>query len=357
MKVLYPRLINSRFVEGAITNAIGFDELDISYVAGPDARPFAASLTYDQILKIGDVQLVAPLDNVAGNFLVAVISGIIFSIDLDTCLATDITPQDACLPTTSCTPLSYLDNDGGVYGAGGFLVIFNWPNRPIFINQDGARVSDEDNYEMPPSRLGATAGLRSFVISGDNTLYASDPFGGANELAPLTFQETLEPGADYFGQTYTIGNVLNNEYVTAICRLPKFLGPNQEFLAQSILVSTRHSKYIVAAGAPRDSWDNIQFITYAGSLEGVAGPLACTNIGDNLVYMSTGGRIKNISQDQARETGLVENFFDEPLGQYLCCQEANFHFRDWYRTLDHSRSVLKFHRDRLYATVYPKHML
>ena len=132
-------------------------------------------------------------------------------------------------------PLSYLDNDGGVSGSGGFLVIFNWPNRPIFINQNGARLSVESAFEMPPARLGATAGLRAFVATGDNIVSAGDPFGGAEPLAPLTFREMLDPGTedsnpgDFFGQTFTLGSILNNEQITAICRLPKFGGPSQDF--------------------------------------------------------------------------------------------------------------------------------
>ena len=348
------RLLNSKFVEGAISNSVSFDPIEITYVEGNDKRVFASRVTYGEILRGGDVQLLAPLQNINGKFLIAVISGILFSIDLETCIAYDITPNDACLPENSCiNQLSYLDNDGGVYGVGGYLVIFNYPNRPIFVNHEGARVSDEDAYEMPVSKMGATAGNRAFVISGFNILWASDPIGGASSLAPLVFKETLKPGEPFFGDTYTIGSELDLEKVTAVCRLPKFLGPNQDFLAQNLMIFTERHRYIIAASAPRDNWADIQFITYAGNSDGPSGPLACTNIGDNIVYIAGTGRIKTIAQDSQRETALVENFFDDPLGQYLCPCEPNFYFRDWYKTLDHSRSIIKFNKDRLYATVYP----
>lgn len=349
------RLYNGRFIEGAVTNAIGFDELEFTYVAGNDKRIFASKVTYGDLLARGDVQLVAPLSNINGNFLVAVISGIIFLLDTDTCVAYDVTPEDACLPATSSLGhLSYIDNDGGTYGTGGYLVIFNYPNRPIFVNQDGARTSNPGapNYEMPSSRLGATAGNRSFIIVGDNQMWASDPLGGASGLAPLTFEETYPPN-EFADQIFTIGSVLDIEHVTAMCRIPKFLGANQDFLAQNLLVSTTNKKYIVAAGAARDTWESIQFLTYAGTNDGVAGPLACTNIGDNILYISTAGRIKTIAQDQETNLSLQETFIDDPLGQYLCECEPSLYHRDWYKSLDHSRSIIKFHRDRIYATVYP----
>jgi hypothetical protein len=350
------RLLNGRFIEGAITNAIGFDELTFNYVAGNDTRVFASKTTYGEILRRGDVQLAAPLSNTSGNFIVAVISGILFLLDVETCTAYDITPANVCLPTDSSEGrLSYIDNDGGTYGTGGYLVIFNYPSLPIFVNQFGARTArpQEPFWEMPVSRLGASAGNRTFVVQGSNLLWASDPLGGASGLAPLTFQQTLDPNGQFTDQIFTIGSVLDIEYITALCRIPKFLGPSQDFIAQSLLVSTRNKKYIVTAGAPRDTWQDIQFITYAGVGEGVAGPLACTNVGDNILYISTGGRIKTIAQDQEGNSTLQETFIDDPLGQYLCPCEPSLYYRDWYRDLDHSHSIIKFFRDRVFATTYP----
>lgn len=348
------RLINARFVEGAITNALGFDELQITY-GGSTERVFASSVTYQKILNQGDVQLVAPLENISGKFLVAVISGILFLIDTESLIAYDITPKSSFLPESSQGNffLSYLDNDGGIYGSGGYLVIFNYPNRPIFVNQDGARLSVATNYEMPPAKFGATSANRAFVISAQNIMYASDPLGGGSSLAPLTFAETLDPAGSYTGQIFTIGSALDLDDATATCRMPRLLGPAQDFLGHNLLVSTENKKYIVAVGNPRSDWENIDFIAYAGTSDGIAGPLACTNVGSAVVYISSTGRIKTLYQDQDRESSLSETFFDEDLGQYLNQNEVNFYYRPWYRELDHSRSIVKFSRDRVYATVYP----
>lgn len=357
------RLINGRFVEGAITNGVGFDELVFNFpgAAGPAAkntdRLFASNVTYEELLRRGDIQLFAPMQNVTGTFLVVVLSGRLILLDLKRGSAWDVTPVDAFLPPSSTTyrhPLSYLDNDGGTFGVGGYLVIFNYPNRPIFVNHIEARPSRAGaSYEMPPMRLGVTGATRAFTISGDNLMWASDPVGGASSLAPLTYAETLSPDGDFKGQIFTIGSALDIEYVTNVSRLPRFSGPTQEFLAYNILVSTENKKFTISAGFPRATWETGQFINYVGSLDGIAGPEASTNIGDVLIYMSTTGRIKSIAQDQERETGLTENFLDDPLGQYMCHCEANFYFRDWYRTLNHSRSGMKFNKDRLYTTVYP----
>lgn len=346
------RIINGRFIEGAITNALGFDELNIK---APNGYVPLANAPYSDVLKRGDLQLFASLRTSFGDYLILVIAGRILQVDIETLEAVDITPLDAFLPDESddTFQLSYIDNDGDTVGAGGYLVIFNYPNKPIFISKDGARVSEALDYEMPSSRLGATAGNRAFVISGYNLMYASDPLGGASSLAPLTFQETLDPAGTYTGQIFTVGSSLDNEFVTAVCRIPRLLGSQQEFLAQNLLVSTKRKKYIISAGSPRANWENIQFITYNGSSDGVSGPLACTNIGSALVYISSTGRIKTISQDAERENTLSESFFDEGLGQFLNINEASYYYRIWYRELDHSYSQIKFTRDRLYATVYP----
>lgn len=350
------RIINGRFVEGAITNALGFDELPISFGEGTDVRPFTSPITFQNLVDRGDIQLGAPLENISGKFIVTVTSGVLFQIDLDTCNAVDITPLGACLPSNSFpNQLSYIDNDGGVYGVGGYLVIFNWPNKNIFVTQDGARLAREQPpfFETPPARMGGTAGDRAFIISGDNLMYASDPLGGANSLAPLTFQETLDPTGDFTGQIFTIGSALDIEEVTAVCRLPRYFGSANEFLSQSLLVSTTRHKFTIAASAARSTWDSIQFIAFAGTADGVAGPLACTNIGDLVLYTSTIGRYKTLGQDTEINTGLTETFLDDPLGQYLCHCESNLYYRDWYKDLDHSRNIIKFSRDRLYATAYP----
>lgn len=351
------RLINARFVEGAITNHLAFDTLDIKYVSGKNARPYGSAATYEDILKRGDIQLFAPMQNVGGNFIVSVISGILFIIDVDEGLAYDITPKNAFLPETSNkTKLSYIDNDGGVYGVGGYLVIFNDNNRPIFINHNGARISSRAvaDYEMPPARLGVTAGNRAGIISGSNILWFSDPLGGDSALAPLTFQETLESGSPYYTQIFTIGSALDMEEVTAMCRLPKFGGAAQDFLAQTILISTKRHKFIVVAGQPRADWENTNFIIFAGTNDGIAGPHACTNIGSSIVYISYTGRIKNIAQDEDRDNRLAETFLDDNLGQYLSEYESSFHYRDWYTELDHSNASVKFVDNRIFATVYPE---
>lgn len=348
------RLLNGRFVEGAISNSIGFEELEFSYFEGPNKRIFTSRITYDELLRRGDIQLLAPLENIAGRFLVAVISQILFLLDVDTLLAYDITPVDAFFPETSLTrQLSFLDNDGGTYGVGGYLAIMNYPNKSVFVNQDGARLANEAAFEMPPMRLGATAATRAFTISGDNLLWGSDPLGGASSLAPLTYEETLASGTGFTGQIFTVGSALDIERVTAASRLPKLLGPSQEFLAQNLLISTETKKYIIAAATPRADWDQVQFITYAGTADGIAGPWAVTNVGDNTIYITSTGRIKSLSQDLQNNSSLIETFLDDPLGQYVCCRESGFHFRKWYRDLNHSRATVKFNRERLFATVYP----
>lgn len=355
------RLVNARFIEGAITNHLSFDEFDIKYYKGPNEKvvlrksPKTVSrVTYDQLLRRGDIQLLAPLQNLAGNFLVAVISGVLFLIDTSTCLAYDITPTDSELPSRKeITPISYIDNDGGVYGVGGYLVIFNDINRPIFINHQEARTSKASAYEMPPARMGVTTGNRAFIISATNVMWASDPLGGASDLAPLTFEETLLSGSPYEGQIFNIGSALDLEEVTAICRLHKFGGSSTEFLYQNLLVSTKRHKFIIASDRARTNWTDPLFITSIGNGDGIAGPLACTPIGSNIAYISVNGRIKLISQDKEKENSLSETFFDDTLGQYLCKNESNFYFRDWYEELDHSHSIIKYLNNRLYATVYP----
>ena len=46
------RLLNGRFIEGAITNAIGFDEFFPSYGGGEKARLFAKPATYQQLITL-----------------------------------------------------------------------------------------------------------------------------------------------------------------------------------------------------------------------------------------------------------------------------------------------------------------
>lgn len=349
------RTHNCRLFQGAVTNAIGFDDVPLSFALGGSKRLPNAGITYEELLTKGDPQLLAPLTNVFYSSLIFIVSGRMLTIDPKYGLVADITPVDAYLPErSSIYPLSYAGNDAGASGIGGTLVVCNGPNRPLFVTSTGARISSKLAYEMPPMRLAATVGNRLWGVSGSNLLYASDAFGTTGS-APLTFSETLRPGDAYFGQIFTIGSILDGEYVTAICRLPKFLGPSSEYIAQNLFTSTEEHKYLIAAGSPRETWVKAgsNFSVYAGTNDGIAGPLAVTVIGSNIAYITKMGRTKLISQDQEKDTGLRETFFDNPIGQYLNTNEHSFHFRDWYSTLDHSRSIVRFNRGRLYATVYP----
>lgn len=345
------RLLNGRFVEGAITNALCWEEQHFKFYTKSN-KIYTSNITYDHLLARGEVQLVAPLATKFGRYMILVIGGILLQVDTSSNVVRDITPTDSMLPKRGGN-LTYLNNDLGVYGIGGYLVIYNYPNRPIFVNHLGARVSNELTYEMPVSRLGATAGNKALSVTGDNLFAVSDPFGGSNPLAPLTFEQTYGPEGLYAGDIYTIGSPLEHEYITCVSRLPKYLGPSYDFIAQNILVHTKYRKYIVALAAPRADWNNIPFISYAGNSDGAAGPLAATNIGSSLAYISTQGRIKLLSQDQERETNYFETFFDDALGQYVCANEVNFHYRNWYKELDHSKAIIKYVDNNLFATVYP----
>lgn len=345
------RLLNGRFVEGAITNAVALEELNFTYF-NKGKNVYTSNVSYEHLMYRGEIQLYAPLSNKFGEYHILLVNGILLQIDCATGVARDITPTDSMLPKKGGN-LTYLDNDLGVYGIGGYLIIYNYPNRPIFVNHLGARVSNELTYEMPPSRMGVTASNKALVVTGDNLFAVSDPFGGSNSLAPLTFAQTYEPGGLYEGDIYTVGSPLDEEYITCVSRLPKYLGPNQDFIAQNVLIHTKYRKYIIALGANRADWSNIAFQTYAGNSDGAAGPLASTNVGSSLVYTSTQGRVKLITQDQQKETSYAETFFDDALGQYVCANEVNFHHRNWYKDLDHSKSILKYVDNNLFATVYP----
>ena len=349
------RLVNASFREGTITNGLTLEKIEFENQTGTLPN---TNTSYSDLLSLGDPQVFAPLDTPDGKFIVGVISERMFRYNLQTCLVEDITPANSFI---QCEAMNYLGNDGGTSGAGATAVIYNNNNRPIFVTSDSVRVSDRGINEMPPARFGVSVGNRIANITGNNLLSFSDPLGGRN--SPLTFNETFleandnisppTPAGEFFGQVFSIGSSLDNEFVTGMCRLPKYLGPSQEFLAHSLYITTNRHHYIVQANAPRSTWDEIEFIAYAGNQEGFAGPHACTAAGSDIIYINTKGRIRRISESQQTETSLVNTFMDEPLGQYFCENETDFSHRRWYETLDHSRSCIKYSGQRVYATVRP----
>lgn len=349
------RLLNARFENGSVTNAIGFDEIPLHFPQGGNTRIFAKKYTYQALIDRGDIQLLAPLNNLFYEFLLTVVNGRLLMIDPEDGSVNDITPRDSFLPNSSYqNRLTFIGNEGGVSGVGGTTVILNDLNRPIFATIDRVRISSEVNMEMPPMRLAESAGNRVFSISGSNTLWGSDAIG-QTPGAPLTYSDTLTPSTGYYGDTFVIGSFLDGEYITSMCRLPKYLGPSEEFYAHSLYVFSEKHRFIVAAEAARAVWkqEGYNFILYAGAAEGGAGPLARTVAGDTIVYEDTRGRIKQIIQDQTRNTGLQEVFFDAPLGQYADIDAVNFGFKSWYQLLNHSRAVVNYYSSRIFATVYP----
>lgn len=285
--------INITLRDNVISPRPVFDELDLEFETDPDDKPYSCGATYRNILRYGRLQHVGKFQLESGEYIVAVINGVIFLINEKT-LKVRVVKVDARFSS-----LNYYATRLNGSQANRYYVIFDWPNQPVYIDQNlDAKRTTSRNEEIPRSYLGAFVHNRLFVANKGIEFGASDPVSPNYPLAPITFKESIvsdtNPSPAYPDQFFSLSYIDKLSAITAMGYLQQTDGTSPLGFGP-LFVSTKEALHLFAVSNPRERWDEIQFGSAYIFNYGIVGPQAFTNVGPDLFYRSFDGHVYSTS--------------------------------------------------------------
>ena len=354
----YASGVNVTTVDGGLSPRPGFVHQEIKVrTEGGVTLSDGNRVSYSEIFSTGKFQGASSYLTDAGEFIVAVISGVIFKIDplCDTADVIEVTKESSLkTPNTECIEpnsnrLNQYCRRVNFAEAGRFLVIFDYPDFPVIIDGSTAKRADPKRVELdgfpcpevPASVIGAFNQNRLFVGSAVHEFTGGDPVGNALAPdAPITFKEIFIEASEFLGQSFSLGTTNSNNPITAmgfiqVVDTSTGIGP--------LFVATKNSIYTFRTDIPRSQWEQTRFGSLLLFNAGIAGQRAFTHLNSDLIFMSGDGQIRSLSMAR-REQGQWAN---TPIDREI---------RNWVRFDDReliSLTVAESFRNRVFITVDP----
>lgn len=262
--------------------------LDWSF-AGDYTRASNYKVSFEQVFKEGKFQAFIPYSIGPDKFVIYIVSGFIFIINLATLEVQVLNKTDQ---------LNVYADRINWSNAGEYLVIFDFPNLPFILEGIQIARADPANNEVPISVLGAYNQNRLCIANAGIDWTAGDPSGSvAAPEAPITFNEVLTPSSPYVGDVYQIPTAnKNNDVITAMGFLQVLdtstgIGP--------LLVATNSAIYSYRTDLPRALWQGGTSGAVFGSVllysAGIVGPRALANVGSDIIFVSGDGQVRALS--------------------------------------------------------------
>lgn len=246
------------------------------------------TVPYKEIFEAGRYQAFIPYQIGTENFIIIVISGVIFLIETVNYTAQILTVTGGGLnENTPRLPWSE---------AGKFTVIFDYPNFPVILDGNVARRADPALAEVPISVLGTYNQNRLFIGNAGDEFTGGDPAGDlATPEAPITFLEVETSSSPFVGQIFELPTGIAAGPITAMGFL--------EFVDTStgigpLFVATANSIFTFNTQTPRSAWENGQFGTAFISTSGITGPRAFINVNADLFFLSADYQIRTASMSR-----------------------------------------------------------
>lgn len=187
--------------------------------------------------------------------------------------------------------------------AGTYLVIFDYPDRPVILDGYHAFRSPTGQtdtlgdpvYYVPATVMGCYNSNRLFVADASNSFTAGDPVGSlVAPKAPITFNEVYIEAGEYTGQVFSLGSVSKHTPITAMGFLQVLdtstgVGP--------MYVATKDAIYSYKTYLARSQWTegNDAFGTMLLYNAGVIGQKAIDNLNSDIIFMSGDGHIRALT--------------------------------------------------------------
>lgn len=287
----YAKGVNISVRKGILRSRDGYFHRKLKFEDDTVTVKFRYQRTIKDLFESGKFQAMAPYYVSPEYYLIVVISGLIYRINTRTynvqLLSKDIRTNELAQRVNWSQ-------------AGKYLVIFDYPARPIIIEGDSVTRSNPENFnqgglepEVLVSVLGTFNQNRLFVANAGNAFTAGDPVSPSFSEAPITFTEVLTPASAFNGQSFSLGTNSSNEPITAMGFIQAVdqgtgLGP--------LFVATQNSVYYYKTNLPRTDWETTPDF---GSLflfnAGIVGPRAFVNTNSDVIFLSAEGKVHAFS--------------------------------------------------------------
>lgn len=326
--------VNITTKNGVIGPRNALDQLQLNIVDQDFILSTKQTRPVSDIFYSGKYQAWIPYSIGREFYQIVVISGIIYLVNQNTLAVSVITIEDGSRLNESAMRLNWSQ-------AGKFVVIFDYPARPVIIEGSTARRSDPKKNEVPISRLGTYNQNRLFIANFYNEFTAGDATGNiATPNAPITFNEVLQPASPFRGDLYQLPTGEVNTPITAMTFLQftdtsTGIGP--------LIVGTQRSNYSFTTQVPRNNWLTGQFGTNFTYETGIAGARAFANVNSDLFFISRDGQLRSasMSRDEQHKWARV------PLSREV---------QNWLKMYDPSLvpySTVAYFNNRIFMTANP----
>lgn len=292
-KNAYASGINVSTKNGALSPRWGNEKLELVFPEGGITGADGRLRLWKTLFESGKFQAMIPYTIGVNHYLIIIINGIIFFVNTES-LGVQIIP---------------LEGEGLDFGAerlnwsqaGHFVVIFDFPNYPVIIDEATARRADPAKQEVPASRMGVYNSNRLFVTNNGNEFTGGDPVGSpAAPDAPITFKEVLTIGSPYLGQIFELdNNRITGMSFLQVADTSTGIGP--------MLIGTKQTVHSYLVNQPRAQWQLGQFEGLFLFSVGFAGPRSMMGVGSDLFFMSGDGQIRSaaMSRDEQKRFSKV----------------------------------------------------
>lgn len=314
----YAAGVNVSVRRASIQPRWGFERVQITFPDEVILDPFQRERSIQSLFEGGKFQALATYYIGDYQYIIIVVSGIIYALNPDTFNLVRIPIADGTMLNPRAARINWT-------AAGKYLVLYDYPANPVIVDGFSARRSVLANMEIPVSTQGAFNENRLFVANNGSEFTAGDPVGNPlTPTAPLTFEEVMTTGSPYLGQIFQVPTSDHNDPITymgflQVSDTSTGIGP--------LIIGTERSVYTFATQNTRDQWDQGQFGSLLCYNAGIAGPRAFCNVNSDAFFLSPDGYVRSLamSRDEQRKWARVpvsrevENWFkywDRDLIQY-----------------------------------------
>lgn len=246
--------------------------------------------TYQKIYEKGKYQggCAYAVDNI--QYWVFCISGLLFQVDFFNNSARVLNPDDR---------LNQYSNVINVRNMGKYLEAFDYPARPLVVDRSKVYRTTEIEYGTPSAVDGVFNHNRAFITNELNEWLGSDPVGGANPFAPLSFLEATNPQSEFFG-AFDLGFANRNTAITYI----GYLNTTDSGIG-ALILSNGQKFFSYAVNQPRSQWTQSVFGGELVSNVGTPGPNTAVNYKRDLYFISTDGYLNTVKISRGAEANLT----------------------------------------------------
>ena len=283
---------------GRISPRHGYKELILDFSeAGTYVDSKGRTKSAEELYSLGNFQAALKYRIGEENYLIEVVSGIIYLISLETGKVTQLDVNNkGRIPDYGLSPNQVRVN--WTY-ANTYSMLFDSGNTPVILKDFTARRSEDYTPNSLIARMGSYNHNRVFIVNLANEYTAGDPVGNrAAPYAPISFTEVLQQGTAYFAQVFQLNTDYQNEPIRAIGFVPltdTTTGVGPMFLAtdRQIFTSQTHN--------PRPTWEQTTFTTLIVNNKGMAGQRAFVAVGSDVFFISPDYEISSLSMSSAEQ--------------------------------------------------------